>query len=415
MNKFNVLHLVSGDFSSGAARGAYTLHKSLLSIGVDSNFVLSGFSSRSDVLSISKTPRLKALRFFQQLLDSLPVRLYRNRKKVIFSPGLVGFDITTLDAYKDADVIHLHWINSGFISLRKIKQIKKPIIWTIRDMWPMTGGCHIAKAFNCNNYLKSCGNCPQLSSNSRFDLSRLIFEFKRSMIPASIELVGLSNWICDEVKKSPLLKNNRVTYIPNAIDSISFSPVNKKEARKILGVKTEKKIILVGAYSLDDFNKGFDLFLQSINHLNPKDYYISIFGELDEKLIAGKGFEYKIFGRQYDEISLKLIYSHANVFVAPSLMESFGKTLAESMACGTPVVCFGATGQLDIVDHQTNGYLANPYNPKDLAKGIEWLSSSDRYKKIRQSAIRKIRKNFNQTEIAKLYSNLYTRLLIDGK
>jgi hypothetical protein len=107
----------------------------------------------------------------------------------------------------------------------------------------MTGGCHMAKAISCDNYLSSCGNCPQLNSSSRFDLSRLVFELKSRMISSGVQLVGLSNWICDEVRRSPLLKNNNVTYIPNAIDSVQFSPIRKSMAKKMLGVETKKKII----------------------------------------------------------------------------------------------------------------------------------------------------------------------------
>ena len=136
---------------------------------------------------------------------------------------------------------------------------------------------------------------------------------------------------------------------------------------------------MTGAQNLKDFYKGFDKYLEAINKLNKKDNKLLLFfGNFDESLIKQLGFEYKSLSFLHDIVSLRLAYSASDVFIVPSLMDVFGKTLAESTACGTSVVCFNATGPKDIVDHKVNGYLAKPFDTSDLAAGIDWVLSDEK-------------------------------------
>jgi len=406
-----ILQIVAGDLTGGAARGAYWLHLGLRELAIDSKIVINGRETFGDknVMSIVENTQSKILNRIRSQLDVLPTLFYQNRQKVIFSTGFVGFDFTKTREYEEADIIHLHWINNGFVNIKHLSKISKPIIWTMRDMWPMTGGCHYS--MSCERYKTGCGKCVQLNSSSRFDLSKTVLNRKVRYIPKNTVFVGISNWLSETTRESCLLRSFDIRTIPNCIDTKDFFPVDKQVARTILGIQTNKKIILAGAQNINDFYKGFDKFINAIKQLDKSEYYLCFFGRLDTKTVDELGFEYKDFGFLHDSVSLRLLYSAADVFVAPSLMDAFGKTLAESMACGTPVVCFDATGPKDIVDHQVNGYKAVPFDNSDLADGIRWVLQSPDYATLSRNAREKILRCFDSRVVAKQYIELYKSVL----
>jgi len=223
--------------------------------------------------------------------------------------------------------------------------------------------------------------------------------------------VGISNWLSEKSKQSFLLRNLDVRTIHNNINTRDFFPIDKQFARKILGISTDKKIIFAGAQNINDFYKGFGKFIKAIKLLDKNKYCLCFFGRLHTGVIDPLGFEYVNFGFLHDNISLRLLYSAADVFVAPSLMDAFGKTLAESMACGTPVVCFNATGPKDIVDHLINGYKATPFDSSDLAEGIRWVLNSPDYTALSRNAREKVLRCFDSKVVAKKYIELYKSVL----
>ena len=406
-----VLHIIAGDLTGGAARGAYWLHLGLIGCAVDSKILTDSRENFGDqnVISIRGNKKSTFLQIVRGQLEILPTLFYRNRKKSIFSTGFVGFDFTKMREYEEADIIHLHWINGGFVNIKHLSKISKPIIWTMRDMWPITGGCHYS--MGCEKYKIGCGKCVQLNSLSRFDLSKAVLNRKARYIPENTVFVGISNWLSETARESCLLRSFDVRMIPNCINTKDFFPIDKQVARTILGIQTDKKIILAGAQNINDFYKGFDKFINAIRQLDKSEYYLCFFGRLDTKIVDGLGFEYKDFGFLHDSVLLRLLYSAADVFVAPSLMDAFGKTLAESMACGTPVVCFDATGPKDIVDHQVNGYKAVPFDSSDLANGIDWVFQSPDYLTLSKNAREKVLRCFDSRVVAKQYVKLYESVL----
>jgi len=202
-----------------------------------------------------------------------------------------------------------------------------------------------------------------------------------------------------------------VQTIQNNINTEIFFPVKKENARVELGISTRKKIILLGAQNLDEPYKGFDKFVEAVNVLDKGKYYLCLFGNLDKARISSLGVEYRNFGFLNDNFKLRSLYSASDVFVAPSIMESFGKTLAESMACGTPVVCFDATGPRDIVDHKENGYRAKPFDSGDFAKGIGWVVDNSEYERLCQNARSKALREFDVLVVAQRYKELYKEVL----
>ncbi|HEY9004639.1 MAG TPA: glycosyltransferase family 4 protein [Ohtaekwangia sp.] len=404
-----VLHIIAGDIKGGAARGALWLHQGLLDMHVESRILTNSKETLANhtISSVAQTTRDLISNAIRARADQLPVMLYRNRKTEIFSTAIVGYNFLKHPLFEWADIIHLHWINGGFVNIRHLAKIKKPIVWTLRDMWPLTGGCHIA--LDCTKYQTGCGACPQLASTNQNDLSKYTLYRKKKYIPKKTALVGISQWISDCARQSSLFSDFNILTISNNINCNDFFPIEKNTARKLLGLPTNEKILLVGAQKINDHSKGFDKFIEAMNYLKEPPFLL-FFGKIDSTFFETTKFKGKSLGFLSDTISLRIVYSAADVFVAPTLMDSFGKTLAEAMACGTPVVCFDATGPKDIVDHKINGYKAKPFSTMDLAEGIKWVLSNggdDLSGKARKKAV----ENFDSSIIAAKYQKLYIQLL----
>jgi glycosyltransferase involved in cell wall biosynthesis len=408
----NVLHLVAGRLDRGAARGAYWLHRALVEIGVDSTILTNSRDDLGDdtVISANRSVFSRASFGLRYKASRLPIEAYRHRQAVAFSTGLDGIDMTRHPAYGAADLVHLHWINS-LVSVRSLGKVAKPVVWTLRDMWPFTGGCH--HAMDCERYTDECGRCPQLDSHRERDLSRFVLRHKQASVPANLRVVGISRWISERASRSALFRQCDISTISNNVDTELFHPIDRQTARQALGLDDERKLVLIGALDISSIYKGFDLFLQALDELRGENVRIVTFGRSGSAVPESLGFPVTELGLLADAVSLRLAYSAADVFVAPSRAEAFGKTLAEAMACGTPVVCFDATGPKDIVEHEQDGYKAAPFEPADLARGIRWVLGQDNegYVRLCRKARERAVRLFDSRVIARQYETIYREML----
>lgn len=402
--KFKILHIVSGKLDGGAARGAFWLHKALQNLGVTSTILTNSTNNLNDHSIIEITENS----IYRNNLEKQILSQYPNKIDFIFSTGFLGFDFTKLKIYKEADIVHLHWINNNFVDMRNLKDINKPIVWTLRDMWPMTGGCHYS--FDCKKYISECKKCPQLKSTSQNDLSSLVFKYKKYNLPKYTQIVGISSWLSNEAKKSKLLKKFDIKTISNNIDTELFKTYDKNEQKEFFGLPKDKTILLFGANNIEDPYKGFGKLKKVTQLLSKEKYFLCFFGNTDAVNVKKLGLEYKLFGKINNDEKLNKIYAATDIFLALSTQEAFGKTLVESMSSGTPVVCFNATGPKDIIEHKIDGYKAKPFSSKDVYRGIEWIENN--YEFIRSNAIKNSRKKFDSIVIAKKYKKLYEDMLI---
>ncbi len=407
-----VLHLVGGRLDRGAARGAYWLHRALLDLGVESAVLTNARDTLGDdtVTTVVDSLLSRARLGVRYKASRLPILAYPRRQATAFSTGLDGIDVTRYPAYQAADLIHMHWINS-LVSVRSLKKVTKPLVWTLRDMWPMTGGCH--HALDCDRFMDACGACPQLGATSERDLSQFVLRHKRAAVPGHTRVVGMSDWISERARRSALFRDSAVSTISNNVDTETFSPVDKHAARGALGLDIERRVLLVGALDITSVYKGFDLLLDALSRLPKDEIQVVTFGNSSDAIPVSLGLTVTSLGMLADNEILRRAYSAADVFVAPSRAESFGKTLAEAMACGTPVVCFDATGPRDIVDHRKTGYKATAFDPADLAHGIEWVlgHSPNAYAELCRNARERATSHFDSRVIAGQYSRLYRELL----
>lgn len=401
------------DIEGGAARAAYRLHRALLAEGVDSRMLVQSKTS-DDYTVIGPASKIqKGLGKIRPILDAVPLWRYKNRTQTLFSPAWVPFS-NTVDQINalEPDVVHLHWVAGGMIRIEELVRIKAPIVWTLHDNWAFTGGCHIM--WDCEKYKAACGACPRLGSNIEKDLSRKTFKRKRKAFSKieDVTIVGLSNWLVGCAKESALLSNRNVVFLPNPMDTQAFFPIDKKVARGILNLPKEKKLILFGAMSsVSDINKGYKELSLALEKLKTPDAELIVFGASQSQKSETFSQKAHYLGRLHDDISLRVLYSAADVMIVPSRQEAFGQTASESMACGTPVVAFGATGLLDIIDHKVNGYLAEAYNVEDIAKGVDWILQTDDYPILSMAARQKVIDYFDYKIVAPEYIKLYRTVL----
>lgn len=408
-----MVHLVAGELNQGAARGARALHTALRHQGVDSA-LLSNSRQRVQDAAVETTipvdrPSAWAIDLLRRQADRLLVYPYRGRGDVVFSAGAVGINLLRHRLVQEADVVHLHWINAGLVDIAQLRDLGRPVVWTLRDMWPMTGGCHYS--LGCTRFYDACGACPQLGSRRQRDLSRWIFSRKVKHYPSSMTVVGISEWLAGLARESALLRGHDVRVIPNGIDTEAFRPVDRAIARQILGIVPGRFVLLVGASDLASPYKGQEKLIEMLRLLDPTSFQVLVFGRSAPAALQLPGLEVRVLGFLHDDVALRLAYSAADVFVATSTMEAFGKTLAEALACGTPVVCFDAAGPREIVEHRCSGYRARIDDPRDLADGVQWVVAHDDPASLAIAARRRAVEHFDVRLSAERYRALYAELL----
>lgn len=408
-----VLHLNTHDSQGGAARAAYRLHRALLAEDIDSKMLVQT-KSNDDVTVIGPSSKIeKGINLFRPFLDGLPVKRYQNKTQTLFSPAWLPFSqIPNKIAQINPDIVHLHWINGGMMSVQDLARIKKPIVWSLHDMWAFLGGEHLDEGQK--HGLSNCGNSKVLNSHKDNDLSRKGWLKKQKVYSQleNITIVGLSQWMHHTALSSSLLESMVHVHLPNPLDTQIYAPFSKIKARELLKLPQDKKIILFGAINAtEDINKGFAHLYQAMHMLNTTDVELVVFGS--SKPIQALEFKQAVhyLGHLHDDISLRILYSAADVMVVPSLQENLSNAIMESLACGTPVVGFDIGGNSDMIDHKINGYLAKPFEPKDLADGIDWILNAPNYNQLCDNARQKIVTTFDSQIVAKQYIELYKDIL----
>jgi len=408
-----ILIVNTSDIDGGAARASYRLHKSLLALHVDTKMLVQNKIS-CDFTVIAETSKLrKGFNKLRPTIDSLPIGFFKERTKTLFSPSWFGFS-NIVDHINEInpDIVHLHWICGGMMTIEDIARIKAPIVWSLHDMWAFTGGCHYDE--ECQGYEKECGNCKVLGSDKENDLSKKIFKRKQKAFTQKkdITIVGISNWLNECSKNSTLLKDKNHINLPNPLDTNIFKPFDKEKARELWGLPKDKKLVLFGAMgATSDPRKGFYELMESLEKIEDSNVELVIFGSERCEDTKDLGFNVYYLGQLYDDVSLVTLYNSVDVMIVPSLQENLSNTIMESLACGVPVVGFDIGGNADMIDHERNGYLAKPFSTIDLAFGIEWVLNNYNYKILCQNARNKVLNNFDSVILAEKYIELYKSIL----
>lgn len=412
-----VLIVNTHDISGGAARAASRLHHALLIEGIDSQMLV--INKKSDdhtvVGSISKYDQV--FNKLNQKLDTIPIKFYEKKSATLFSASW-AFSKKIIDKINTLkpDVVHLHWINKGMIRVEDLPKINAPIVWSLHDMWALTGGCHYDE--ECGAYKIKCGECKVLGSKSKNDLSTRVFSRKQQTYSKikSMTIVGLSKWLTKCAEQSALFENNKIVNLPNPINTAVFKPSSKNKSRELWNLPMDKKLVLFGAMgATSDPRKGFNELSKALCYMGQHDIEFVVFGATKPLNPPDFGCKIHYVGTLSDDVSLVTLYSAADVMVTPSLQENLSNAIMESLACATPVVGFDIGGNSDLIEHKKNGYLAEPFNSKDLAYGIEWIVNHEQYDVLCVNARVKVKCNFDSKVVADKYIELYKNILINGQ
>lgn len=316
----------------------------------------------------------------------------------------------------DYDLYHFHDISTAFspIAFRWIAK-NKPVVWTFHDCSPFTAGC--IYPMDCNKFHKRCGNCPQVSEwplLTPIDLTGYMQDYKRTTaIQNLFQPVTPSEWLASEAMKSGMF-NFKPQVIHNSVNLSIFKPIEKNTIRRVLGLPTDKFIVMINSISLKNKYKGVIhsiTALRELSIINNKPYILSI-GKLDLEATEFSGLDVKFLGYIENDQLLAQYYAAADVFLFPTLADNLPNVILETMACGTPTIAFSTGGVPEMIDHNITGWLTTPKNIKGLIEGLKVsMISKDKVKKWAYNGINKVRQDFNEEKMLSSYIDLYEKVI----
>lgn len=421
MIDLRVVHLNTYDGNGGAGRACLRLNDALNANGVNSEVLAYyKFGQNPKIGSFTKSPIAKAMAVFNIMAERYLAKLFVKAVKTPFSLQWFGQSIFKHPALKSADIIHLHWVNHGFLTpkfLAQLDELDKPIVWTFHDSNAFTGGCHVR--YSCENFHQQCGNCPVLRFEGKDDISHKNWLRKqKAYTELNFHVVAPSRWMAASVKQSSLLGLRKTSVIPNTIEIDVFKPYVKAEAKKILKIPADHFVLMSGFMpSKNDKHKGAQYLINALNELASRPEIpnekieLVIFGNKDEKNMPSFPFKTTFLGTINKDEHLAKCYAAADAFITPSLEDNLPNTVMESLACATPVIAFTTGGIPDMVKHLENGYLAKYKDATDLADGIEWLFLNEDKEAIQKEARKTILNHFAPAVIATQHEELYLELL----
>lgn len=412
-----VVHLSTTDIRGGAARAAYRLHIGLRSLDVDSVMLVSKkYSQDQDVTEFRPDNDLLSRvrrRMRRRQLNREPLRFSGELQSryEYFSKDRCENGVDVIAKIPTANVVNLHWV-AGFFDYKVLlflSRSKAGVVWTLHDMNSFTGGCHYDNF--CGKFTAQCGNCPQLGEESQGDLSSTIWQRKRKVLqkvkPEQLHIVTPSRWLSEEVKRSALLSRFALSVIPYGLDTETFRPKDKKQAREKLGLPTDAKIILFLTDNLTNNRKGGKLLVEVLAGLKDVENLLLVtLGEGGEK--QDYGIPKIHLGQSESDKELSLVYSAADIFAIPSIQDNLPNVILESLACGTPVVGFATGGLPDMVRSGITGFLVELYDTNGFQNAARKLLLDEALRMSMSNECRRIAvEEYSLGKQARRYSFIY--------
>ena len=418
-NHLKTLIVSYSDTMGGASKAAHRLHRAFRSMKVCSTMLVSEKSS-DDRYVVGPESYSAIAR--SMLLAYAGWRIAKTQKTNDTGPhSLNVFPWGLFKAIKrsDAEIVNLHWINRESLSIEQVARIRKPLVFTLHDMWAFCGAEHYGSDNPESRFIAGYNPNNRHPGDRGIDLDRWVWNRKKTFWIKPHHVICPSNWLADCARSSQLMKDWPVHVIPNAIDLECFKPLDKMFCRKALGINPDVVVVAFGAIKgTKDFRKGFDLLVSAIRLLSVQGYsneteYI-VFGQSEPNIPLNLSATVKYMGYLHDDWTLALLYNSADVMVVPSRQEAFGQTASEAQACGCPVVAFNSTGLRDVVEDRMTGYLAEPFSPEDLANGIRWvLQDSSRGAELSDHSRKRALRLWTPEKIVGKYLDVFHRAVRD--
>ena len=416
-----IVHINTFDWRGGAARAANRLHRGLRTLGQDSTMFVASRETADQHLTVFNPPYNLAGRLRRTLRrrwlqgDQALLNRAMDRGCEIFSDDRNQHGAEPLRQLPDGDIFHLHWV-AGFVDygifLPGVAR-RAPLVWTLHDMNPFTGGCHCDE--NCGRFQDRCGHCPQLDSREETDLASKIWARKREVYekiaPGRLHVVAPSRWLASEARRSALFRGFPVSIIPYGLDVATFVPRGRDFAREFFGIPKDKHVILCVADLLSRRLKGLGNLEAALEGFkNRADLVVVTLGHGDA--FRHLGIRHIPIGYTGDERLASLAYNSADVFVCPSLQDNFPNTILESMSAGVPVVGSKVGGIPDLVREGITGSLVDTGDIPGLRKAILGILEDPIRRAAMGANCRRIAVEEYSLEIqARRYISLYESIL----
>lgn len=415
--------ICKSDSTGGAAVVTFRLMNALRANGMDARMIVTEKKSGSPHVIEAASQNKSLVPFLAERLRIFAGNGFNRKTLFRIDTASDGLPLHRIPFVREADVICLNWVNQGVVSLkgiRKLAALGKPLVWTMHDMWNMTGICHHAAL--CDRFSDECGCCPLLGHNGdENDLSRRVqlkkehlYAISRGGTPA-IHFVAVSNWLAERSRHSTLLRDKSVSVIPNA-----FPFAKGNVIRRV--AEDGKFRILFGAARLDDPIKGLPVLLKALKvlckrtpELGERSELITFGAMKDREAFAGVSIPHRHLGVLHVEEAIRKAYSECDCVVSASSYETLPGTLVEGQAYGCVPVSFDRGGQRDIVDHKETGYIAEWNEDEDvaasrIADGLIWAANAAG-EELRQRMETSARSRFSEGAVGAAYLDLFRELL----
>lgn len=402
-----VVLLNHSDTLGGASVVTYRLMRALRRAGVDARMLVSHKSGADPAVAEVGSRAAKAFTFLAEHAGIFLRNGFSRADLFKASTGRFGLDAASHPWVREADVVCLGWVNQGMLSLdgiRRIARAGKRLIWTMHDMWNLTGICH--HAGECGGYRGECGRCPLVHlPRHGCDLSRSVWRRKQALYAVvPVTFVAVSNWLAARCRESSLMRGADVHVIPNAfpVDEFTQPP---QHSRADLGLPAGD-LIVMGAARLDDPVKGFGYAIDALNILASRgvEARAVFFGDIRDRSLLGRLALPHVHLGPLDAARVRSVYAHARVVLSTSLYETLPGTLIEGQAAGCVPVTFGEGGQADIVEHGVTGFIADYLSATSVADNIcKALAGNLAPGVLRQS----VRAKFSSEVVARRYIDLF--------
>lgn len=349
------------------------------------------------------------------MLDHQTWRLQSSPNRAWRSPAVFGALSARQINASDADVVHLHWVTDGFLSVRQIGRITKPIVWSLVDMWPFSGTEHYGSDTLDARWRTGYTRMNRPAADGGIDLDRLTWNRKRRDWTQPMTIVASNGWMHDRVAASALFRDWPQVQIPHVIDCAAFSPMDQEQARKRLGLPADRPLVLfVSSGGIGDARKGWDLLtaaLPTVRKRHP-DVAVVVAGPRSSGQRDASGVPILWTGQVTGDADLAALYSAVDVSAVPSREDNMPLVAMEAQTSGRPVVAFRVGGLPDIVAHQESGYLAEPFDVQDLAIGLIQSIDDSRHDRVWASAARhRALATWSPATVVRDYLDLYDRVL----
>ena len=415
----SILHVSTWDSGGGAANATRQLLQAQIDSGMNSKMFV-GFKNTQDENILTQSIIFKT---FSKILP-----LYSQRKSLPFTsmfkrefndfifssnPRKSVFDNRQRKIFNQFDLIHLHWISSGFISNQLLSSLNKPMIWTLCDMWPITGGCHYSGT--CDGFKNECGKCPLIKSKKIKDISyQNLLRKRRAIESKRIFIVGKSKWMSDQASKSMIFRNARIETIGNIVDTSIFSPKINHNF-----IKSARKKIGVGGLNYLNLSRKNMIDLDSLfKELHKNNFDVVLFGvDANSKHLTSYMREcinrntLKVIKENRDPVALNKIYHELDVYIHTAKFENLSNQILEILSSGIPVIAFNVGGNPDLVINDWNGFLLKSTDIGNIIQILKDLSNPLTYFRFSQNARSHVMNNYSTDIIINKYLGLYNEIL----